>query len=286
MHIAGFIFRPLYWLADKIFSIWARPVVHPEAPAEYITDRDAEVVYVLETGGLADVLALERACAARGMPSPTEPIEYCGNAEIRRFVVLRRMQGFLVRRPRKVGSQRLRRLVESHASGDRELLLIPVAIYWGRAPEKEGSWLKLLFSENWEAIGRIRKFFTTLAHGRNTLLRFSHALPMRSIGVEGRSDEIAFRKVSRILRVHFRQRRSATLGPDLSHRRTLVNQVLRAPNVQRAIRSEGGDDFRKDELARRKAQEYTLEIAADISYPTIRVLDRLLRRQAEEEFDE
>ncbi len=277
MNIAGFILRPLYWLAGKVFSIWARPAIQPETPTEYITDADAEVCYVLESGGLADVLALERACAMHGMPSPTEAIDFCGNRERRRFVVLRRMQGFFFRRPRKTGSQRLKRLVEAGKQGDRELLLIPVAIYWGRSPDKERSLLKLVFSENWEAIGRIRKFFTTLFQGRNTLLRFSHALPLGSIDADDESAEIAYRKVSRILRVHFRKRRVATVGPDLSHKRTLINQVLRSPSVRRAILAEGGDEFRKQELARRKAEKYALEIAADISYPTIRVALRILR---------
>ncbi len=277
MNIAGFILRPLYWLAGKVFSIWARPAIQPETPSEYITDTDAEVCYVLESGGLADVLALERACAMHGMPSPTEAIDFCGNRERRRFVVLRRMQGFFFRRPRKTGSQRLKRLIEAGKQGDRELLLIPVAIYWGRSPDKERSLLKLVFSENWEAIGRIRKFFTTLFQGRNTLLRFSHALPLGSIDADEESPEIAYRKVSRILRVHFRKRRVATVGPDLSHKRTLINQVLRSPSVRRAILAEGGDEFRKQELARRKAEKYALEIAADISYPTIRVALRILR---------
>ncbi len=277
MNVAGLILRPLYWLAGKVFSIWARPAIQPELPAEYITDSEAEVCYVFESGGLADVLALERACAMHGMPSPTDSFDFCGIRERRRFVVLRRMQGFLFRRPRKTGSQRLKRLVEASKQGDQELLLIPVAIYWGRSPDKERSLLKLVFSENWEAIGRIRKFFTTLFQGRNTLLRFSHALPLRSIDAQEQSADIASRKVSRILRVHFRKRRVATVGPDLSHKRTLINQVLRSPSVRRAILAEGGDEFRKQELARRKAEKYALEIAADISYPTIRVALRILR---------
>jgi glycerol-3-phosphate O-acyltransferase len=277
MHVAGFILRPLYWFAGKVFSIWARPTIHPDDPGEYITDPDAAVCYVLETGGLADLLALEKACARHGLPSPTEPFEFCGNSENRRFVVLRRMQGFFVRRRRMTGSQRLKRIVDAAEHGDRELLLIPVSLYWGRSPEKERSVLKLLFSENWEAIGRTRKFFTTLVHGRNTLLRFSHALPLRSLDLEEQTTEIAYRKVSRILRVHFRQRRIASVGPDLSHRRTLINQVLRSSGVRRAIRAEAGDDVRKQEVAQRKARTYALEIAADISYPTIRVLVRLLR---------
>jgi len=277
MNIAGVIFRPLYWLAGKVFSIWARPVIQPELPAELITDTDAAVCYVLETGGLADLLALERACATFGMPAPTEPFEFCGNREYRRFIALRRLEGFFYRRPRKTGSQRLRRLVEAAENGDQELLLVPVAIYWGRSPEKERSVLKLLFSEDWDVIGRTRKFFTTIFQGRNTLLRFSHSLPLRSIDQEDPSAEIAYRKVSRILRVHFRKRRVATVGPDLSHRRTLIKEVLRAPSVRRAIEAEAGDDFRKQELARRKAEKYALEVAADISYSTIRIISRILK---------
>jgi glycerol-3-phosphate O-acyltransferase len=277
MNIAALFFRPLYWLAGKVFSIWARPAILPETPAEYLTDPDAEVCYVLESGGLADVLALERACATHGMPSPTDSFEYCGNREYKRYIVLRRKKGFFVSRPTMTGSQRLRRLVDAREGCTKDLLLIPVAIYWGRSPEKERSVLKLLFSENWDAVGRTRKFFATILHGRDTLLRFSHALPLLSLDAEGLSSEIAFRKVSRILRVHFRKRRIATVGPDLSHRRTMINQVLRTPSVRRAMAAEAGDDPRRQELARRKAEKYALEIAADISYPTIRVLVRVLR---------
>jgi len=277
MNITGFISRPLYWVFGKVFSIWARPAIRPEIPAEYITDSDAAVCYVLETGGLTDVLALEQACARSGMPSPTESFEFCGVRESKRFIVMRRSTGFWARRRSTTGSQRLKRLVEGADKCEQELLLIPVAIYWGRSPEKEHSFFKLMFSENWDIGGRTRKFFVTVLHGRNTLLRFSHALPIRSICTGDIEANVAVRKVSRILRVHFRQRRTATVGPDLSHRRTLVKQVLNAPSVRRAIETEAGDDFRKQEVARRKAEKYALEIAADISHPTIRVLVRVLK---------
>jgi len=277
MNIADAIVRPLYWLAGRVFSLWARPVVQPETPFELITDSDAALCYVLETGGLADLLALERACAMHGLPSPTSRFVFCGTRDHKRVIVLRRIKGLFYRRPRKTGSQRLQRLVQAAEQGDQELLLIPVAIYWGRSPEKERSLLKLLFSEDWDVAGRTGKFFATLLHGRNTLLRFSHALPLRSIQREGLDSSIANRKVSRILRVHFRKRRVATVGPDLSHRRTLINQVLHAPGVRRAIVAEAGDDFRKQEVARHKAEKYAMEIAADISYPVIRIATRFLK---------
>jgi glycerol-3-phosphate O-acyltransferase len=277
MNIAGIIFRPLYWLAGKLFAIWARPAIQPESPAELISDDSAAICYVLESGGLADLLALERACARNGLPSPTESFEFCGQRFSRRFVVLRPLSGFIIRRPSTTGSTRLRSLVEAAEANSEDLLLIPTAIYWGRSPDKERSLFKLLFAENWDVVGRIRKFFATLLHGRNTLLRFSHALALSSIVQNGVEAPIAFRKVSRILRVHFRQRRAATVGPDLSHRRTLSRQVLLAPNVNHAIAAEAGNDPEKRAAAERKVQGYVHEIAADISFPTIRILVRILR---------
>ncbi len=277
MNVAGTLFRPPYWLAGKLFSIWARPEVRPDAPAEYITGSDAAVCYVLETGGLADLLTLERACRERGMPSPTASLAFCGRRFSRRYVVLRPSRGFVFRRPSTTGSALLRELVEVAKQEREDLLLIPVAIYWGRSPRKERSVLKILFAENWGVVGRTRKFFATIFLGRDTLMRFSHALPLSSIVQENIGKDIAFRKVSRILRVHFRKRRTATVGPDLSHRRTVLNQVLHAPAVRRAIRAEAGDDPAAIEKAERKARDYAYEIAANISYTIIRLAERVLR---------
>ena len=278
MHIAGVITRPFYWLAGKVFAVWARPAIQPEFPAELIANDDATVCYVLESGGLADVLALERACADHGLPSPREPFEFCGKRYSRRHVVLRPLQGVMFRRRSPEGSRRLRQLVNRAIRHQQELLLVPVAIYWGRSPDKERSFFKLLFSENWDVVGRTRKFFATLLHGRNTLLRFSHPLPLSAILEGGIEAPLAIRKVSRILRVHFRQRRAATVGPDLSHRRRLARQVLLSPNVKQVIASEAGDDPDKRAKLERQAHDYVLEIAADVSHGTIRILLRILRR--------
>lgn len=277
MSVAGIVFRPWYWFSGKVFATWARPAVQPENPAELLAGTDAPVCYVLEHGGLADTLALERLCKIHGLPLPTDDLEFADVHETRRAVALRRMRGFVFRRPSKKGSARLKRLVEaSIAAGGKELLLIPVAIYWGRSPDKQHSWFKLLFTENWDVAGRTRKFFATVFQGRNTLLRYSDPLPLSSIVQNGLEPEVAYRKVSRILRVHFRQRRIATVGPDLSHRRTLVNVVLHDPTVRAAIDAEAGDSRTKLERTTHQARKYAQEIAAHISYPTVRVAERFL----------
>ncbi|MEQ8206105.1 MAG: 1-acyl-sn-glycerol-3-phosphate acyltransferase, partial [Woeseia sp.] len=277
MNVARILLRPLYLLTGWVFSLWARPTVQPEVPAEVLANCDGAVCYVLESGGLADMLALEQECRRHGLPSPSEPLEFAGITESSRTVVLRRRRGLLVQRPSRAGSTRLRRLVDAGVrQRDQMLVFVPVAIYWGRSPDKERSWFKLLFSENWEVAGRTRKLLATVLHGRNTLLRFSETLALGKIVQEETDKSVAWRKVSRILRVHFRQRRTATLGPDLSHRRTLANVVLRDPQVQKIIEAEAGDDPAAMEKARKKARYYVEEIAAHISYPAIRILERFL----------
>ncbi|HLU07895.1 MAG TPA: glycerol-3-phosphate 1-O-acyltransferase PlsB, partial [Woeseiaceae bacterium] len=276
MSAARLFFRPWYWVAGKVFGTWARPAVQPADPAEMLARCHGPVCYVLESGGLADTLALERVCEKHGLPSPSSIFHFADLREPR-LIVLRRMNGFFLRRRSAIGSMRLKRLVAaSIAAGGKELQLVPVAIYWGRSPEKESSWFKLLFLENWQVIGRTRKFFATILHGRNTLLRFSEPLALRAIIEDGAQPELAYRKTSRVLRVHFRQRRAATVGPDLSHRRTLVNHVLHDPVVRKVIATEAGDSRAMLERTNHKARKYAQEIAAHISYPTIRLIDHFL----------
>lgn len=275
MNAGNVLFRPWQRLAGRVFATWARPAIQPADPSALLAGANEPVCYVLETGGLADTLALANACRKYGLPSPRDPLVY-GTSREPSLIVLRRLRGFILRRRQK-GSMRLKRLVEaSTAAEGRELLLVPVAIYWGRSPDKEHSWFKLLFLENWEVAGRTRKLIATVVHGRNTLLRFSEPLPLSAIIEENRDPEVAYRKVLRILRVHFRERRAATLGPDLSHRRTLLNHVLNDPAVLKVIEAEAGDNRVTRERTQQRARRYAEEIAAHVSYPTIRVIERTL----------
>ena len=142
MNIAGTLSRPLYWLAGKIFSIWARPAVQPDDPRGMLDPAAGEIVYVLETGGLADLLALERVCARKGLPSPTESFDYGGIRENRRVVVLRHKQGIFARRAAGRSSPRLRRLVDASLTTGDPLQLVPVAGLLGPPRELPPGWLR------------------------------------------------------------------------------------------------------------------------------------------------
>jgi glycerol-3-phosphate O-acyltransferase len=99
---------------------------------------------------------------------------------------------------------------------------------------------------------------------------------MRQLADEDFSEEIMMRKVSRVLRVHFRRQREAAIGPDLSHRRTLVKGLLAAPSVQQAIAQEAASKKISHEKASERALKYADEVAADYSYSVVRAFEIVL----------
>ncbi|MEO1594678.1 MAG: glycerol-3-phosphate 1-O-acyltransferase PlsB [Pseudomonadota bacterium] len=281
--------RSLYAGLSRVMRLWVRPELQPPAHIERVrslaADPAVRVCYVLENGGLADFLALNAACEKLGLPAPTDELEFGNESLGRSVVVLRKMSGWLLRRRSRQQSRRLTRLVglavdardASTTTIDAlPIYLVPVALYWGRSPGKERSLFSLFFSEDWHVAGRTRRFITTLLHGRHTLMHFSEPLELAPILREGQDAPRTFRKTSRVLRVHFRLRREATVGPDLSHRRTLIGEVLAEAPVRTLLQAEGAPGSRQRRRAEKKARKYAYEIAADLSYPTVRILERLL----------
>src|ERR1700744_2578989 len=151
----------------------------------------------------------------------------------------------------------------AHAEFDVDLS--PVAIFWGRAPHKEISWWRLPFTEDWILVGRFRKFLSVLFNGRNTLVYFGEPVRLREIMDEGLSEPRSVRRVLRSLRTVMRAQRASSIGPDLSHRRTMVLQILKTQAVRQAVRNE----MQVRQIPRRPAlllaRKYALEIAANYS---------------------
>ncbi|MEO1581277.1 MAG: glycerol-3-phosphate 1-O-acyltransferase PlsB [Pseudomonadota bacterium] len=276
-------------LVSRVIGLWVRPEVSSEQTLEALralhNDPAVRLCYVLETGGVADSATLASTCRKLGLPDPDEEFVF-GNRELgRSLVILRPSKGLFLRRRSRSQSRRLTMLIEAAtAVRDAEpktvealpLFLVPVGIYWGRAPGKERGWFSMMFNEDWEVAGRLRKALTTFLHGRHTLLQFSEPMAMAPILHENLDGPRTLRMASRVLRVHFRLRRQATVGPDLSHRRTLINEVISDAAVRALINDAGPADSRARRRAEAKAQSYAMEIAADLSYSTVRFFDRLL----------
>ena len=278
--------RIRYRFALRVFRAWTRPLV---GGLEGVRQGDGEaagdLVYALANRSLADILLLDLIAERNGLPSPIAPLPQ--HDEARRFFFLNRPAGLWRRnimRRTAGASARMRRLeAKLRAAPDSDeaagaLWLVPVSIFWGRAANKDRSWLRALFSEGWAASSRLRRGLILLFNRRDIQLQFGTPLPWHDIvyaGGQALSEDRVTRRTARLLRVKFRDQKVAALGPDLSHRRTLVAQILRSAPVAAAIAAEGADAKARKKLTRR-ARKAAFTIAADMSYPAVRFLDRLL----------
>lgn len=276
------VVNPANSLLMRLLASWVKPEVSPTDPSQLI-DPDIPVIYVLEAGGIADTTALAVLCEQHGLPHPRSGVVFRNQQLKRRTVTLRSTAFFGLRQLPQAMPKELQRLVDAALLDDESSLecqIVPVSVFWGREPGREDSIWRQMFSETWEIAGRTRKLFTTIVHGRHTLVSISEPLSLAQFmaTAENADSERLQRKLSRILRVHFRQRRIATIGPDLSHRRMLINHVLADVGVRKTIESESNSSGSKALKLQKQATGYAHEIAADVSYRTVRVLQKLLTR--------
>jgi glycerol-3-phosphate O-acyltransferase len=272
--------RPPLWsrLTRRVVDPWLSLSIEPDVPRDLIDDRP--VCYVLEDYGLSNAMILDRACQDAGLPSPLVPLPGDMLGRKRAYVALsRRNASTLIPEAgsTKTHSGSLAKLLQAHRfHRELDVQLVPVSIFVGRSPDKASGWFSVLFSENWAIVGRFRRLLALLLNGRDTIVRFSPPVSLRQTIDEGLEPERTVRKLSRVLRTHFNRIREAVIGPDLSTRRLLVDQVLASEPVKQAIADQARRDSSKPEDAWRKAQAYAWEIAADYSNPVVRSASFLL----------
>jgi glycerol-3-phosphate O-acyltransferase len=233
-----------------------------------------KVWYVLETDRYLDRLILDDLCIRNAWPRPGR----AADADAAGVWAVRAIRGWLGWRrlaPRDVGELEPVVARDRALGGAESVAFVPVAIFWGRAPQRENSWVSVLSSEDWGLAGRLRRALAVLIHGRSVLVKVGEPLAVAALLEEGATHELLARKVGRLLRVFFTELRSVTVGPDLSHRRLLLEEVLQGPLVVAAVQREVRSTGRSERRVRARARRYAAEIAADYSYPVVRLLDRV-----------
>ncbi|WP_430391722.1 glycerol-3-phosphate 1-O-acyltransferase PlsB [Dyella sp. 20L07] len=271
--------RAPWWfnLAGQLLEPWVRIRRDPAEPATLL-QAGLPVCYVIERDGFSDALILERACREAGLPSPMQPLS--GTRRKRSVFALARRDGWLFGRNRKRSpNEPLGQLVRSlEGDPERDIQVVPVSIYVGRAPTRESGWFSVLFSENWVVVGRFRRVLALLLNGRDTVVHFSTPVSLRTVITEAGDirPERLTRKIARVLRTHFRRIRAAVIGPDLSHRRTVVDAVLNAEPVRAAIAAVAAKENISHAKAWRRAHDMVMEVAADYSHPVVRSVSFLL----------
>ena len=262
------------WLLRRLLALWVRFRARPEDAVARLHERTNPICYVLETRSAADLAVLQNACVQLRLARPAKRL-IAESKDLRSFFYLSRPRGFWGERLDRRPPAQLRQIIEVlRAHPHKDIDLVPVAVYWGRAPQKEGSWFRLLLVEDWPLASRARKLLQVLFNGRDTIIEFDQPFSLRTLlgetpGPEGR-------RVARALRTLYAKTRAARIGPDLSHRRTLVARVLRT----RAVRAAVAQEMREKKLTRHQALlqalSYAEEIAANYSHSFVRFMEHAL----------
>jgi glycerol-3-phosphate O-acyltransferase len=263
----------------RVLALWVRAALRPEDAAARLAGRSVPVCYVLERRSPSDLAVLQNACMRERLPRPGRRLLARQLRNMRSSFALTQSVGLWRTRLDRRPPELLLALIDAlRRDPGLDVSLVPAAVYWGRAPSKERSLIRLLLSEDWVIGSRVRRFFTVLFNGRSTTVQFGEAMSLRAMLEADADTAVSARRVTRTLRSQFARLRTARFGPDLSHRRTIVAEVLRTRAVRAAVAQELRE---KDKRTRRavllEARRYANEIAANYSPVFITFMSLALR---------
>jgi glycerol-3-phosphate O-acyltransferase len=172
---------------------------------------------------------------------------------------------------------RLLRLLEKVCQEENfDIDLVPVTVLWGRAPDKENSWFKLLVTDSWATPSSLKQLVNIGVHGRQTYLEFHEPRSLRQMAMEAHKQYPNLSPATYIvstLNEYLAKQREVILGPDLSDRRNLVSQLIQSREIQNAIKKEMQDKNITPLQAEQQAVGYLDEILSDYSYSAMRVFE-------------
>lgn len=164
---------------------------------------------------------------------------------------------------------------------DADVLLVPVTILWGRAPENEDSWYKALMADAWTKPTGIKQALNITLYGRENYIEFHQAISLRSLinnALEVAPNFAPAHYVVNELNKSFNQYKEAILGPDLSDRRNVISKLMTSDTVKEAILTESIHKKISISEAESLAKSYLDEIVSDFSYSTLRFAEIALTK--------
>ncbi|MCJ8511196.1 glycerol-3-phosphate 1-O-acyltransferase PlsB [Acinetobacter lwoffii] len=278
-------------LSSKLLDLVVTPHVLGEVPSEVTapeSDQTAAesqklVCYVLQNHSRSNALVVDAETRRLKLPAALDPMQLGNNKEKASVLFLQHHdENNLLSSPPHAFPPRLLRLIEileQHPELDVEL--VPVTVLWGREPEKEDSWFKLLFTDTWSTPSRVKQLVNIGLHGRQSYLEFHEPQSLRTLinfAKETHPNSAPATYIVSTLNDYLDGQREVILGPDLSDRRNVMHGLIKSPDVQAAIRNDSIRSKISMLESERRAIGYLNEIVSDYSHSTVRFADKALTR--------
>ena len=271
----GSIYRVINQQLLHLFRLWLRPTFINHEQTTLALAQHAiptNVRYILDSDSLADRLLLELGCEASRLPEPLTLDPNAPNA----YFCLNHREGFWGRRSARGDARSTSLKVDPAIGYELATRLIPVSIYWGHQPDRALSLWKVLLSDQWASTSKFRKILCIALTRRHILVHFGDPLDVDELTNDLPSAALKTKRIHRLLRRHFKSQKQSIIGPDLSHRRTLLDELLAAPAVDAAIMTVAEASERPRHRVAAQAYRYASEIASDQSYRVIRFFSIIL----------
>ena len=246
-------------------------LINPEAEFETEDVKDLieskKVIYALSSTSSFDLNALIKLAKKNNFSSPKKTKKNF-------FQLKGAKRLFPWQTPKRRNPRELHQLAKDPDAVNK--IIIPVDVFWGKAPERQDHWVKLIFRDSWEAGSFLRNLLKVIFNGRQTSVFFHKPLESEDIFSQQKTSEHLVLKTDRLLRARFRKNRQAKIGPDISNKRTLIHAILNSSSVKQEIKKSSKGSKKIEKIQNQKAYKYALEICSDISYPVIYLYDKAL----------
>lgn len=286
-------FSQLYRRASgKLLNAFVKPQLFGEAPtpvgtiSEQHSDRPQicvnavnPVCYVLQTYSRSNALVIDGETRRLDLPIALEAMDsHLLNENTSVIFLQQSTQRNNLHPENYTFPPRLLRLLDAlEKNPELDIQLVPVTVLWGREPEKEESWFKLLVADSWATPSSLKQLVNIGVHGRQTFLEFHAPRSLRQMLADASVQYPNLAPESYVvshLTEYLAKQREVILGPDLSDRRNVMSGLIQSRDIQDAIKEETIRSNITPNKAEQVAVGYLNEIVSDYSASTVRVYDR------------
>ncbi|MDR0217425.1 MAG: glycerol-3-phosphate 1-O-acyltransferase PlsB [Enterobacteriaceae bacterium] len=273
--------RKIYYnLLNLPIKLLVKSKLIPTVPiTELSLDTTRPILYVLPYHSKSDLLTLRQQCLAQGLPDPLNPLDI-DDTQLPSYVFIDDgPRVFSYYAPKHVPKHESVKIFHSYLdlhrnNPDLDIQMVPVSVMFGRSPGREEQ--EANTAPQLRRLNGIQKLFAVLWLGRDSFVRFSTPVSLRNIADNHGTDTIIANKLARVARIHYSRQRLAAVGPRLPARQDLFKKLLTSKAIEKAIADEARSKKISSEKAKQNAINMLEEIAADFSYETVRITDRVL----------
>lgn len=276
-------------LSGKLLDLVVTPHVLGEVPVKDAQSVDSNATrtkitcYVLQNHSRSNALVVDGETRRLKLTPALDPLVMGSHKEKASILFLQHHdENNLLNPPPYAFPPRLLRLIEQlEQHPELDIELVPVTVLWGRSPDKEDSWFKLLFTDTWATPGTVKQLMNIGVHGRQSYLEFHEPQSLRGLIEHAKTEHPNLSPATFIVNTlnnYLDGQREVVLGPDLSDRRNVMLSLIKSPDVQDAIRRESLRSKISVIEAERRAIGYLNEIVSDYSHAAVRFADMALTR--------